>query len=130
MAKQLIDAVNDILIRTDNLDTDNRLSTLSDSARQNAIDVAIQVINEEITQLYDLAEKDFPTEQAQDLKATDPLRIGDFARVCHCRSAANAAPGLLDLIFSSGGSAERLHGNREKSTPREGTENHCQIKNR
>lgn len=53
MAKTLLDAVNAILKRAAIIAGDaNELSSLTDSARQSAIDVAVQVINEGIDDLY------------------------------------------------------------------------------
>jgi len=55
MAKKLLDGVNEILRKTGSLDSDaGLLTTLSDSARQTYIDLAVQVINESMDELYSL----------------------------------------------------------------------------
>jgi hypothetical protein len=64
--KTLLDAVNEILTRVGFIAGDaGELATLTDSARQPAIDVAIQVVNEGISDLYTACEKAMPQEQAE-----------------------------------------------------------------
>lgn len=66
MAKTLLNAVNAILKRTGNVSGDaGLLTTLTNSPRQRSIDVAVDVINEGIDQLYLTAKRAMPKEQAQ-----------------------------------------------------------------
>lgn len=66
MAKQLLDCVNEIFKRVNNIAGDaNALTTLTDSARQHPIDVTIQVVNEGIDELYSHSHISLPNEQAQ-----------------------------------------------------------------
>lgn len=62
--KALLDAVNEVLKRVNLLDTANTtlLTSLTNSSMQNNIDVAIQVINEGVDELYSLAEVELPNE--------------------------------------------------------------------
>lgn len=67
MAITLLNAVNEILRRTGVLRGDTGdLSSLSDSARQRPIDVAIQCINEATDHLYQLTPRDHPNAQSND----------------------------------------------------------------
>lgn len=85
MAKTLLNSVNEILKRVNQIAGDAELlTTLTDSARQHMIDIAIQVVNEGIDQLYSLTETPAPTEQKQ----------GTFSLVTSTRSYALAS----DLI--------------------------------
>ena len=52
MAKTLLNAVNEVLKKTDVLDSDGLLDSLTDSARQMFIDTAVQVVNEFMDELY------------------------------------------------------------------------------
>lgn len=74
MAKQLLDAVNQILLRV-NVNAGNAaaLTSLTDSARQHNIDVSVQVINEGMDELYTACNKSLPNEQAE---ATITLATG------------------------------------------------------
>lgn len=66
MAKSLLNGVNEILLRVGMIAGDaGLLTTLTDSARQPAIDVAVQTINEGIEELYSTCEIPQPNEQAQ-----------------------------------------------------------------
>lgn len=66
MAKTLLNAVNDILKRVGVIAGDaGELSSLTDSARQRPIDVAIQVINEGIGDLYTASRLPMPNGQAE-----------------------------------------------------------------
>ncbi len=64
--KNLLDAVNEILIKVDIIEGDTgRLTTISDSARQVFIDTAIQSANEVVDELYSLLEKPKPNQLAE-----------------------------------------------------------------
>lgn len=64
MAKSLLNSVNEILKRAGYIAGDaGLLTTLTDSARQVAIDQAIQVVNEGIDELYSAADVAMPNEQ-------------------------------------------------------------------
>lgn len=64
MAKTLLNGVNEVLKRTGFITGDaGELSTLTDSARQVAIDQAVQVINEGVSELYTVSGKVLPKEQ-------------------------------------------------------------------
>lgn len=66
MAKTLLNCVNETLKRTGWTAGDaGALTTLTNSARQHPIDVAIQIINEGIVALYSTSEKPLPKGQAQ-----------------------------------------------------------------
>lgn len=66
MAKTLLNAVNEVLSRTGIIAGDaGDLTTLTDSARQRSIDVAIQAVNEAIDELYSITENPLPNEQAE-----------------------------------------------------------------
>lgn len=63
MAKTLLNSVNETLKRVSVIAGDSgALSTLTDSARQVSIDVAVQVINEAIGELYSVCEIPQPNE--------------------------------------------------------------------
>jgi hypothetical protein len=66
VAKTLLDGVNQTLLRV-NIIAGNAglLTSLTNSALQHNIDVAIQVINESIGRLYQYSEKSLPIEQAE-----------------------------------------------------------------
>lgn len=67
MAKALLDAVNEVFKRVNNIQGDaEALTTLTDSARQHPIDIAIQVINEGIDELYTSSHIDLPNSWAED----------------------------------------------------------------
>lgn len=64
MAKTLLDATNEILKKVGVIAGDaGLLTTLTDSARQVSVDLAIQVVNEGIDELYTTAEIAMPNEQ-------------------------------------------------------------------
>jgi hypothetical protein len=66
VAKTLLDAVNEILKRTGTIAGDSgELSTLTDSARQRAVDTAVQAVNEVIDELYTSSGIAQPNEQAE-----------------------------------------------------------------
>lgn len=66
MAKTLLDAVNEVLKRVGVIAGDaGELETLTDSARQRPIDVAIQVVNEGIDEIYASTATPQPKEQAE-----------------------------------------------------------------
>lgn len=66
MAKTLLDGVNELFKRVNNIQGDAAaLTTLTDSARQHPIDVAIQVINEGIDEIYTTSHVSLPKEQAE-----------------------------------------------------------------
>ena len=66
MAKTLLDGVNEVLKRVGVIAGDaGTLATLTDSARQVAIDTARQVINEGIDELYSTTARAHPREQAE-----------------------------------------------------------------
>lgn len=74
MAKTLLNGVNEVLKRVGVLSgVTGELSTLTDSAKQNYIDVAVQVLNELVEELYEDANVSFPDEQAE---ATITLATG------------------------------------------------------
>lgn len=61
MAKTLLNGVNEILKRVSVIQGDSgALSTLTDSGRQVYIDLAVQVLNEAMEELYSLANKPMP----------------------------------------------------------------------
>lgn len=65
MAKTLLNGVNEVLKRTGILSgTTGELTTLTDSSKQNYIDVAVQVLNEVVEELYETAGVPLPNEQA------------------------------------------------------------------
>lgn len=64
--KTLLDAINQILLRTGIIAGDSSaLTSLSDSARQASIDIAVQVINEGIDELYTVSDRDKPISQGE-----------------------------------------------------------------
>lgn len=66
MAKTLLNSVNEILKRTGIIAGDaGALTTLTDSARQVAIDQCVQVVNEGIDDVYSVSATPLPNEQAQ-----------------------------------------------------------------
>ena len=66
MAKTLLNATNEILKRTGIIAGDAAaLTTLTDSARQRAVDICIQVVNEGIDELYSATSVPKPKEQAE-----------------------------------------------------------------
>lgn len=66
MAKTLLECVNEVLKRVKIIAGDSgELSSLTDSARQSPIDVAVQVINEGIDDLYSTAQMARPSVQAE-----------------------------------------------------------------
>lgn len=66
MAKSLLNCVNQVLLRTGMIAGDAAtLTTLTDSARQRSVDVAVQVINEGIDELYTTGDVPLPQEQAE-----------------------------------------------------------------
>jgi hypothetical protein len=66
MTKTLLDATNEILKRVGIVSGDAVvLTSLTDSARQRAIDVSVQVINEGIDELFSVSNKSLPLKQAE-----------------------------------------------------------------
>lgn len=66
MAKTLLNCVNEVLKRVGMITSDaGALSTLTSSALQRDIDIAVQVINEGIVLLYTASHKPMPNEQAE-----------------------------------------------------------------
>lgn len=66
MAKTLLNCVNEILKRSGFIAGDaGLLTSLTDSARQPAIDQAIQVVNEGIDELYSQSNEALPSQQAE-----------------------------------------------------------------
>lgn len=66
MAKTLLNGTNEVLKRAGIIAGDaGLLTTLTDSARQRPIDVAVQVWNEAIEELYSATSKPMPNEQAE-----------------------------------------------------------------
>ena len=64
--KTLLDSVNEVLRRTQYIAGDaGVLTSLTDSARQSAIDITRQVINEGIDELYSASSIPMPSEQAE-----------------------------------------------------------------
>lgn len=75
MPKTLLNCVNEILTRTRIITGDaGELTSLTDSPRQPAIDIAVQVVNEGIDDLYTTSNKPHPLEQAE---STITLVTGD-----------------------------------------------------
>lgn len=67
MAKTLLNAVNEILKRLSLIAGDSgTLTSLTDSARQPAIDIAVQVINEAVDRMYYTSNLSMPSGQAED----------------------------------------------------------------
>ena len=67
MSHTLLDGVNEILTRVSVISGDSgKLTSLTDSARQSSIDVAIQVINEGVDELYSVTSVARPTEERED----------------------------------------------------------------
>lgn len=64
MAKTLLDCVNQVLIRVGDLKSTDLLASLSDAAIQSGIDIAVQVINEGIDDLYQMPGQSKPTQWA------------------------------------------------------------------
>ena len=66
MAKTLLNAVNEILKRAGQIAGDSgELTSLTQTARQTEVDVAVQVVNEGIDELYNVTSIPFPQEQAE-----------------------------------------------------------------
>jgi hypothetical protein len=66
MAKTLLNAVNEILKRVGNVHGDSgELTSLTSSARQRPIDIAVQVVNEGIDELYTACRLPLPLSQAE-----------------------------------------------------------------
>lgn len=66
MAKTLLNSVNEILKRVSVISGDaGALTSLADSPRQVAIDIAVQVVNEGIDDLYAVTDIAHPNEQAE-----------------------------------------------------------------
>lgn len=75
MAKTLLDGVNEVLKRAQVLDSDaGLLTTLQVDAQQTFIDLAIQVLNEIVDELYSIAQVSKPHQLAED---TITLADGD-----------------------------------------------------
>jgi hypothetical protein len=66
MAKTLLNAVNETLKRVNEIAGDaGLLTTLTDSARQHPVDIAVQVVNEGVIDLYSVSQIAQPNEQAE-----------------------------------------------------------------
>lgn len=65
MAKTLLNGVNHVLTRSDVLDSGSTLSSLTDNARQTLIDLAVQVINETVDELYSLGGRSKPNQMKE-----------------------------------------------------------------
>ena len=66
MSKTLLNGVNEVLKKTDVLDSDaGLLTTLTDSARQTLIDTTVQAINEIVDELYVLAKMSKPKQMRE-----------------------------------------------------------------
>lgn len=66
MAKTLLQGVNDLLKRVQIISGDSGdLASLTDSGRQVFIDLAVQVWNEAVEQLYSISDQPFPQELAE-----------------------------------------------------------------
>ena len=66
MAKTLLNGVNEVLKRVKVISGDSgALATLTDSARQNHIDVAVQIWNEAIDELYSQSNQSKPLQMAE-----------------------------------------------------------------
>ncbi|MDH3639021.1 MAG: hypothetical protein OES09_11255 [Gammaproteobacteria bacterium] len=66
MAKTLLNSVNEILKRTGIITGDaSALTSLTDSPRQRAVDVSVQVVNEGIEEVYSAGNASLPSEQAE-----------------------------------------------------------------
>jgi len=66
VAKTLLDCVNEIFKRVNVIAGDAAaLTTLVDSARQHPIDVAVQVVNEGIDEIYSFTQEGLPLQQAE-----------------------------------------------------------------
>lgn len=75
MAKTLLNAVNEVLKRVGQIHGDDALlTTLTSTDRQRSIDIAIQVINEGVDELYTLSDQELPLDQAE---STITLVAGD-----------------------------------------------------
>lgn len=75
MAKQLVNGVNDLLIKVGVLDNDTVLTTLTDSARQTYIDSAVQALNETLDRLFALPQ--MPTRPNQISERSITLNTAD-----------------------------------------------------
>lgn len=66
MAKTLLDGVNEVLKKVDVLDSDSGLLTdLADSGKQTFIDLAVQVLNEVVDELYSTVNQPKPNQLAE-----------------------------------------------------------------
>lgn len=75
MAKTLLNGVNEVLKRVRVLSgAAEELTTLTDSSKQGFIDVAVQVWNEALEEIYESSDEPFPNEQAEN---TITLATGD-----------------------------------------------------
>jgi hypothetical protein len=81
MAKTLLDGVNEVLKKTDVLDSDaGLLTSLTDSARQSFIDLAVQALNETLDDLYHTAKLPKPKQLRE---STLTLETGKQAYPLH-----------------------------------------------
>ena len=60
MAKTLLNGVNEVLKRVQATDSDNAITALTGNAKQATVDIAVQVLNEVIDQLYEEAKYPLP----------------------------------------------------------------------
>jgi len=76
VAKTLLQAVNAVLKRTGTISGANdEFTTLTDSARQRSLDVAVQVVNEGIDELYLAGNISLPSQQAESTITLSATRV-------------------------------------------------------
>ncbi len=76
--KTLLQGVNEVLIKASALDTSGQLSSLSDNARQTWIDLAVQVLNEVVDEIYSLGKWSKPKQ----------LKVGTITLATNAREYA------------------------------------------
>ena len=65
MAKTLLNGVQDVLEKSAAIDSGQTLTSLSDTSRQTLIDLAVQVINETIDELYSIGDWSKPEQMKE-----------------------------------------------------------------
>lgn len=65
MAKTLLNGVNDLLKKNAALDSGTTLTSLTDTTRQQHIDLAIQVLNETLDEIYSLGDESKPEQMKE-----------------------------------------------------------------
>jgi hypothetical protein len=65
MAKTLLNGVNELLTKTSAIDSGTTLNSLTDASRQTFIDLAVQVFNEVIDELYSVGERSKPKQMKE-----------------------------------------------------------------